>query len=94
MKKSLLVLWSVLLTISMYSQNVFQNGSYTTNNQEEVNGLIKVISNSNILYKQSEDAKETMFTSETIKEYTLTDPFRKHVSLSEDNSRLLFTNTL
>ena len=75
----------------MYSQNVFQNGSsYTTNNQEEVNGLIKVISNSNILYKQSEDAKETMFTSETIKGYTLTKPFKKFISLTEDNKPAAF----
>ncbi|WP_152611341.1 hypothetical protein [Psychroserpens mesophilus] len=90
MKKSLLVLLSVLLTISMFSQNVFQNGSYTTNNQEEVNGLIKVVSESNIIYKQSDDAKETMFTSETIQGYTLNDPFRKFTSLSENNTPSAF----
>ena len=84
MKKNLLCCLTLLVSLSIYSQNVFQNGSYTKTNQEEVYGLIKVISDSNIVFKQTEDSKETMLTPETIKGYTLTDPFRKYISFSED----------
>ncbi|MBR9846608.1 MAG: hypothetical protein GYB35_11155 [Algicola sp.] len=86
MKKNLLCCLTLLLTFNIYSQNIFQNGSYTKTNQEEVNGLIKIISNSNIVYKQTEDSKETMLTPETIKGYTITNPFKKFISLSEDGA--------
>lgn len=90
MKKQLLICLTLLLTFNLFSQNTFQNGNYTKSNNEDVNGLIKIISESNIIFKETEDAKETMLTSETIKGFTITDPFKKFISLSEENATSAF----
>ncbi|MCB0446822.1 MAG: hypothetical protein KDD03_04815 [Gelidibacter sp.] len=90
MKKNALICLTLLLTYNIYSQNVFQNGSYTNNNLEEISGLIKVISESNIIFKENETAKETMFSSNTIKGYTLTNPFKRFSSFTEENQPSAF----
>lgn len=90
MKKTYLFTLALLITFGLYSQNAFQSGSYTNNQQKTTSGLIKVISDNNIVYKESTDSKEIMFTAETAKGYTLDDPFKKFVSLSEDNKSPAF----
>jgi len=88
--KKLLICFITLFSMNIYSQNVFQNGSYTNKQNTTVKGLIKIVSDTNIIFKENADSKERMFTAKTLNGFSLEDPFKKYISLSNEENAVSF----
>jgi hypothetical protein len=80
----------LLFTLISNAQNEFKDGSYTSKNQEEFSGLIKIISEREIIFKHSIDSNEKILNAQAIQTFSFKKPYKKYISLSENNQPAKF----